>query len=64
MTGPPSLLGWDRFYLINCYRNIYPGCDSSSSHDVFMCSKCLHTHWPGGEGRGQAGSSVPGWREV
>lgn len=53
-----SLLGWDWFYLINCYRNIYPVCDSSTSHDVFMCSKCLHTH--SDEGRGQARSSVPG----
>lgn len=37
------MLGWDQFYLINCYRNIYPGCSSSSSQDVFMHSGCVHT---------------------
>lgn len=50
-----SLLGWDQFYLINCYRNIYPGHSSSSSHDVFMCTECVRTHWASGGGRGQAG---------
>lgn len=38
-----SLLGWDHFYPINCYRNIYPRRSLSSSHDVFMCSGCVHT---------------------
>lgn len=50
-----SLLGWDQFYLINCYRNIYPGCSSSSSHDVFMCSGCVHRlgqWWREGEEKG------------
>lgn len=43
---------WDRFYLINCYRNIYPGCSLSSSHDVFMCFGCVLRRgqgWGGGD---------------
>lgn len=50
-----SLLGWDQFYLINCYRNIYPGHSSFSSQDVFMCTECVCTHWASGGGRGQVG---------
>lgn len=33
-----SRLGRDDFYLIGCYRNIYPG-----SLDVFMGFGCVHT---------------------
>ncbi len=54
-----SLLGWDQFYLINCYRNIYPGCSLSSSHDVFMCSGCVHRHGQGCRER-EKGRGGPG----
>lgn len=45
MGAAPVGGGGDLFYLIDCCRNIYPGCSLDASLDVFMCFGCVHTRW-------------------